>query len=163
MRHNLDSLRSEIQEYLESRDMIVFHSHPRSTESSASVYWDTTRHPDYKMFLAAAEAAGARIVTLYAREFTADYLDDALEQVRASSMGQSERRVIESRLREIGSYAGFTCQIELSFDIASRVYTFDLRTDWFEDFDDLLDQIDHAAGGREEDKPLGGGGYFSKN
>jgi len=60
------------------------------------------------------------------------------------------------------SYIGFTCQIELSFDLAPRVYVFDLRTEWFDDLNDLLDRVDDAAHKSEGDSPLGGG-YFSKN
>src|SRR5580700_8153125 len=74
---NLDSLLTEIESYLETRGAVVFHSHPRAADASAPVYWDTERHPDYKQFLAAAEAAGARLVTIHAREFNDDILDDA--------------------------------------------------------------------------------------
>jgi hypothetical protein len=164
MRLNLETLRPEIQEYLESRGMVVFHGYPRSGDPSVPVFWDTQRHPDYRMFLAAAEAAGARLLTLYAREFTDDLVDDALERLEESGLPRDEQRAIEMRLREMRGYAGFTCHIELSFDLASRVYVFDLRTVWFDDLNDLLDRIDDAYGeGDEEDEGPLGGGYFSKN
>jgi hypothetical protein len=164
MKLNLETLRSEIQEYLESRGIVVFHGYPRSGEPSASVFWDTEHHPDYRMFLAAAEAAGARLVTLHAREFTGEMIDDAVERLEESDLPRDEQRAIEMRLREMRGYAGFTCQIELSFDLGPRVYVFDLRTEWFDDLDDLLDRIDDAFGGEDEEdeEPLGGG-YYSKN
>jgi hypothetical protein len=164
MRQNLETLRSEIREYLESRRMVIFHGYTRSGEPSPTVFWETERYPDYHMFLAAAEAAGARLVTFYAREFTDDLVDDALERLEGAGLPRDEHRAIETRLLEMRSYAGFTCQIELSFDLTPRVYVFDLRTEWFDDLNDLLDRIDDAYSDRdEEDEGPLGGGYFSKN
>jgi hypothetical protein len=159
---NLDSLRAEIESYLETHGIVVFHSHPRAGDTSAPVYWDTERHPDYKLFLAAAESAGAKLVTIHAREFNEDILEDALDHAGSSNLPREERRAIELRLKEMRGYIGFTCQIELSFDLAPRVYVFDLRTEWFDDLNDLLDRVDDAAHKSDGDSPLGGG-YFSKN
>lgn len=162
MKLNLDSLRTEIESYLETRGFVVFHSHPRTADASVPVYWDTERHPDYKMFLAAAGSAGAKLITIHAREFVEDILEDALDHAAAaSSMPREERRAIELRLKEMRGYLGFTCQIELSFDLAPRVYIFDLRTEWFDDLNDLLDRVDDAQHHSGGDSPMGG--YFSKN
>ena len=163
MRLNLDTIRSEIQEYLEARGMVVFHGCARGNDHIAAVYWDTERHPDYRTFLAAAETAGVRLVALYANEFSDDLIEDALERLEESTLAREERRSMEARLREMRSYAGFTCQIEMSFDLASRVYIFDLRTEWFDDLDELLDRIDDALEEDENDEEPLGGGYFSKN
>lgn len=166
MRLNLDSLRSEIQEYLQSRGIVIFHSYPRSGERGNSVYWDTDRDSDFRNFLAAAEAAGVRLITLYSRELEDDLVEDALEQLSESNnIDRDERRTIESRLKEIRGYAGFTCQIELSFDLATRTYIFDLRTEWFDDLNDLVDRIEDSYDDEDEgDAPMtGSGGYFSRN
>jgi len=164
MRPNLDSMRSEIQAYLESRGIVVFHGYPRAGDPPAPVFWDTDRYPDYHMFLAAAEAAGVRLVTLYAREFTEDMIEDALEQLDSSDVPNDEQRAVEQRLRELRRYAGFTCQIELSFDLANRVYIFDLRTDWYDELSEMQDRIDDSYS-EEEDEDEGplSGGYYSKN
>jgi hypothetical protein len=156
---NLDSLRSEIEEHLESRGIAVFHGYPHTRETPA-VYWDTEHHPDYHDFVAVAERAGARLVTLYANEFSSELIDDA--EQRLDSVPRDDRREIEQQLRKMRGYAGFICQIELSFDLAPRVYIFDLHTDWYKELNDLLDQIDDAEENGEEEDPLGGG-YFSKN
>ena len=160
---NLDSLRAEIESYLDTHGIVIFHSHPRAADTSAPVYWDTERQPDYKLFLAAAESVGAKLVTIHAREFTEDILEDALDHATSSALPREERRAIELRLKEMRGYLGFTCQIELSFDLAPRVYVFDLRTEWFDDLNDLLDRVDDAAHQKPNgDSPLGGG-YFSRN
>jgi hypothetical protein len=163
MKLNLDTVRSEIQEYLAARGIAVFHGSPRSGEPAGAVYWDTEGHPDYREFLATAETAGVRVVTLYANEFTDDVIDDALGHLDASAVPREERRGIEARLREMRGFAGFTCQIELSFDLAPRTYVFDLRTEWFEDLSEMLDRVEGVFDEEEgDDDPLAGG-YFSKN
>jgi hypothetical protein len=64
----------------------------------------------------------------------------------------------------MGAYEGFTCQIELSFDHAQRVYIFDLRTEWFDDLSELIERIQESFHDDDEgtESPLGGG-YYSNN
>lgn len=161
MKNNLDSLRAEIEEHLRARGIAVFYGFPKSFTDMAAVYWDREDKPGYRDFVAAAEAAGARLMTLYANRFSEETIEDALDRLEASAMPREDRREIERRLRELRGYVGFTCQIELSFDLAPRVYVFDVRTEWFEEMDELLDRIEDASG-VEDDDPIGGG-YFSKN
>jgi len=145
MRLNLDSLLSEIQEHLESRGIVVFHAYPRSAEPDSTVIWEAENYPDYRMFVAAAEAAGVRLVTVYARQFTNDMIDDAMDRLEDTRLPRDEQQALEMRLREMRGYTGFTCQIELSFDLAPRVYLFDLRTEWFDDLNEMLDRIDELG------------------
>ncbi len=163
MKLNLDSMRSEIQEHLESHGMVVFHGQSNAGEHTPAVYWDTEEHPDYRAFLASAEAAGVKLVALYAHEFTDDVIEEALERLETSGLPRDERRTIEQRLREMRGYAGFTCQIELSFDLAPRVYIFDVHTDWYDELNDMLDSIEEAYDADDEEDGSLGGGYFSKN
>ena len=151
MKLNLDTMRSEIQDYLETRGMVVFHPGFREKAGIAMLYWDTEGHPDYHAFLGAAENAGVRLITLWANDFSDDLIDDALDRLQTSSLPRDDRRTIQTRLGEMRAYSGFTCQIELSFDLGSRVYIFDLRTDWYDDLNDLLDRIDAAYDGEDED------------
>jgi len=164
MKANLAALRTEIKDYLAARGMVIFPSFQRSADPGPAVFWDTEEDSDYRSFLAAAEAAGARMVTIFARELDEEAIEDAIEQLAETTLEREERRSIESRLRELRAYAGFTCEIELSFDIASRVYIFDIRTEWFDDLNDLIDSIEEnfleATG---EDEKGFDGGYFSRN
>jgi hypothetical protein len=154
-------MRAEIQEYLESRGLAVFHGFPRTFDNVSAVYWNTADHDDYRDFLKAAEAAGVKLVTLYANEFDENLIDDALEHIDDPALPRDERRGLEKRLRELRAFAGFTCQIELSFDLAPRVYVFDLRTEWFEELNDLLHAIDDAFDDKPAEEPPTG--YFSQN
>jgi len=155
-------MRAEIQEYLESRGLAVFHGFPRTFDDVAAVYWNTTAHGDYRAFIAAAEAAGVKLVTLYANEFNEALIDEAIEHLDDPGMPLEDRRALEKRLRQLRAYSGFTCQIELSFDLAPRVYVFDLRTEWFEELSDLLESIDDSfeEDDLHEEPPSG---YFSQN
>jgi hypothetical protein len=164
MRPNLDTLRHEIEQHLESRGLAVFRSYPR-TDSEGSltgaVYWDSQNHPDYRQFVEAACAAGVRLVTLYARELTADIIENALAQLSDTDLERDERRAIHSRLNEMQAYEGFTCQIELSFDHAQRTYIFEVRTDWFDELNDLVERIEYSFQDDGDENPLSG--YYSNN
>jgi hypothetical protein len=162
MRSNLETMRGEIRDYLESRNIAVFHGSPRGMDDSASILWDTERHPDYRAFISAAETAGVRLITLHANEFSEEVIDDAIDRLEESTLPRDERRSAEQRLKELRGYSGFICQIELSFDLGARTYIFELRTDWYDDLNELLYRIDEAFEEDDESDALGGG-YFSKN
>ena len=164
MRPNLDTLRHEIEQHLESRGLAVFRSYPRAESegsSSGTVYWDSQNHPDYREFVEAACAAGVRLVTLYARELTPDIIENALAQLADTDLERDERRALDTRLNEIQAYEGFTCQIELSFDLAQRTYVFEIRTEWFDELNDLVERIEYSYEDEGDENPLSG--YYSNN
>ena len=74
---------------------------------------------------------------------------------------RDERRAVELRLNEIRAYEGFTCQIELCFDHAQRTYVFDIRTEWFDELNDLIERMDDFFEDDEDENPLSG--YYSNN
>ena len=164
MRPNLDNLHHEIEQHLESRGVAVFRSYPRGDSESSligAVYWDSENHPDYREFVEAAYAAGVRLVTLYAREFTSEMIENALVQLSEAEFDREERRAVDARLHEIRAYEGFTCQVELSFDHAQRTYVFDIRTEWFDELNELLERIDDSYQDEGDENPLSG--YYSNN
>ena len=165
MRLNLDTLRHEIEQHLESRGLAVFRSYPRTDSESSlaeAVFWDSENYPDYREFVEAACAAGVRMVSLYAREFTSDIVETALSHLSETDFDRDEKRAFDTRLSEIQAYEGFTCQIELSFDHAQRTYVFELRTDWFDELNDLVERIEYSYQDEEGDEnPLSG--YYSNN
>ena len=62
MNVNLNALRQEIAQHVTSRGLVVFESDLRSVETEQAVYWNLDREPDYTRFVAAAEAAGAKLL-----------------------------------------------------------------------------------------------------
>ncbi|HWF45381.1 MAG TPA: hypothetical protein VG168_00125 [Bryobacteraceae bacterium] len=161
---DLETLKAEMQAYMAREGMTVFHGYSRSVDSPAHVYWDIENHPDFREFLEAGRRAGAKLVVFYHRAFSLDAIDEALDHIEDSELPRDEKRSYESRLRELQAYEGFTCAIELSFDLDGRVYLFEVRTEWYEALNDLLAEIDAATEDLEDDEDQGPiSGYFSKN
>lgn len=164
MKQNLDVLKTEIRDYLEAAHFNVYYGYSRMMDTLPIVFWDVDRYPDYKMFLRTAEGTQVKLIVLHTREFSAVFVDNALERLEDSDMDPDEQRTTERRLKQMRAYDGFTCAIELSFDLQSRAYIFELRTEWYDEFSDILEDIDSAFPDDEDDDdedPIGG--YFSKN
>ena len=160
---NLDTLKTEIETFLETEGFAVFYGYSRGLDSLPIVYWDCERYPDYKLFVKAAKAAGTKVLVFHQRELSPEQIDDAIDQLEASDMPREEHRNIERRLNDLRVYEGFTCALELSFDYQGRVFLFDLRTEWYDELSELMSDLQaiESESEDEEDNPMGG--YFSKN
>ncbi|PWT97915.1 MAG: hypothetical protein C5B51_30390 [Terriglobia bacterium] len=161
---NLDTLKREIVDYLDSAGFAVFRGSPGGLEGLPMVLWDVEHHPDYQMFLDVARKSGAKMVIFATREFESDDIDEALEQLEACDLSREEQREYESRLRELRIFEGVTCSLELAFDCGPRLYVFEVQPDWYEEFLNLEEEISSRSED-EGDLGTGGalGGYFSKN
>jgi hypothetical protein len=161
---NLDTLKREILAYLDETGFAVFHTAPGSLDGATSmVLWDTRNHPDYQMFLDVARKSGVKLILFGSREFEASDIDELIEQLDTSDIPRDEQREYRSRLRDLRSYEGQTCSLELAFDWNQRLYIYEVQPDWYEDFIGLDEEIIARAADdeMEDDEPLGG--YFSKN
>lgn len=164
MTRDLNALKTEIESHLEANGLVVFHGCSRAMDDIHTIHWDVDRHPDYGPFVKAARDAGVKMIVFHHREFGVGYVDDALERLEESDMPAEERRPLEHRLRDLRMYAGFTCALELSFDYQERVYLFELRTEWYLEFLDTLEEIDvYFPGDDDEDEEGPIGGYYSRN
>lgn len=162
MRPNLDSLTEEIQQYLEAEHFVIFRSMSRAAEERHFVYWDAERHPEYKRFLDCALQLGTRLIHFHTREFRQHHREEALELLEESELARDDKRALERRIQELAIYEGFTCAVELSFDFESKVYLYEVQTDWYEDWQDILDQLEDEEH-VEEDDAGGYGGFYSNN
>jgi hypothetical protein len=164
MKPNLDSLKTEIASHLKANGFVVFHGFSRHPDDGPEVEWDTFHYPDYKQFVAVAKELKITLVVLHHREFNSTVIDRAIDELSGSGMEYAEQRQLEQRLRELAMYDGFTCMIELSFDFQETVYMFELRTEWYDELNVLLEELDLQSGvesEHDEDDPLGG--YYSRN
>jgi len=159
---DLESLRSEIQAYLDQSNLAVIHGYS-GLEERASVYWDTERHPDFRPFLQAAEKAQAKLVVFHDQAFALDDVDEALDEVAEANLSREQRKHYEARIREIQKYEGFTCGIDLSFCVDGRVYLYQQRTDWYMAWQEILAELDHYADEDEEPDDGSMSGFFSAN
>ena len=160
---NLDELKTEVLKYMEAEGFVVFHGYSRLSDSDSFVAWDTDHLPDYRAFLGAAKKAGVNLVVFHSREFSATHLEEAEDHLEDSDITAEERRTIERRLRDLHNYEGFTCALELSFDYQGRVYFFSLRAEWYDDYLDLVEELDAAIPDEDEDEEDSMGGYYSRN
>lgn len=162
MRPNLDSLTEEIQQYLDAEHFVTFRSESRFGEEQRIVAWDTDRIPDFRQFLDCASKLGVRLIHFNQRELTATHRQDALSMLDDADLPSEEKRDLERRLEEFVIYEGFTYAIELTFDFDAKVYLFELETEWYEEWREVLDEIEDAVPGLDED-PGPYGGYYSNN
>jgi hypothetical protein len=160
---NLDTLKREILEYLDSREFAVFRSSPGGLEGIPMVLWDADKHPDYQMFLEVARKSGIKLIMFASREFDAEDLDDLVEQLEACGLTREEHRDYESRLRELRAYEGVTCSLELAFDHNSRLYVYEVQPDWYEEYLGVEEEIMTRLTEGDTDPDDSLGGYFSKN
>ncbi|HEX4167222.1 MAG TPA: hypothetical protein VHZ55_17290 [Bryobacteraceae bacterium] len=163
MPQDLEKLRSEIESHLQQSGMAVFYGAQLPLEELMQVSWDTERHADFREYLQTAQAAGVKLIVFNQQAFSLDQIDAALDQLEECEFTREEKRQYESRLRQLQSYEGFTSALKLSFCLEGRIYLFEVHTDWYEVFTDILGELDAAVEEQEigEDGSLGG--YFSNN
>ena len=161
---NLDTLKQEILTYLEQSEFAVFRSAPGGLEGLPTVPWDAERYPDYLMFLDTARKTGAKMILFASREFEPPEIDEAIEELDECDLSREERRDLEARLRELRVHEGVTCSVELAFDHHARMYVYEIRPDWYDEFLSIGDEIAvHLPAGEAEQGDDGSFGYFSNN
>jgi hypothetical protein len=160
---NLDTLKREILEYLDSSGFAVFHSHSGGLEGLPMVTWDTERYPDYPIFLDTARKIGCKMILFATRDFDETEIEETIEQLDDCELPAEERRELERRVRAVRSYEGVTCSLELAFDHHARMYVYELRPDWYEEFLGVCDEITSHLPGEEEEDDGSLGGFYSNN
>ena len=165
MKPNLDSLKEEIQAYLESQDFVVFHGHSRLTEPNPMVYWDTEHYPDYKLFLDIPKKLKVNLVTFHHVGLPPEVIDDTMDDLEGVDMPADEVNRMEKRLRDLRVYEGFTSLVELSFAYQEHIYFYTLRAEWYNELLEIAGEIDDylAMEDEEEGQADSMGGYFSRN
>ena len=158
---NLDTLKREILEFLESSGFAVFRSHPGGLEGMPMVTWDTERYPDYQMFLDTARKIGCKMILFASRDFDETEIEEAMEQLDDGDLATEERLELERRVRAVRGYEGVTCSLELAFDHHARMYVYELRPDWYEEFLGVCDEIASHLPAEEEDDDGSLGGFYS--
>ncbi|MGA3039430.1 MAG: hypothetical protein ABSF54_01420 [Bryobacteraceae bacterium] len=161
---NLDTLKQEILAYLEHSEFAIFRSAPGGLEGLPIVLWDAERYPDYQMFLDTARKVGAKMILFAARDFESPEIDEAVDELDDCDLSREERRDLEVRLRELRVHEGVTCSLELAFDHHARMYVYEIRPDWYDEFLSIGDEIAvHLPAAEAEQEDDGSLGYFSNN
>jgi hypothetical protein len=163
MHSNLDHIAEEIRQYMAAEHFLVFRCASRALDERHTVYWDITLSADYKAFLDCSLQLGVRLIHFHVREFRAQHREEALSLLEAAGLAREEKRNLERRIGELAIYEGFTCAVELSFDFENRAYLFELQTDWYEEWNEMMDEMEDAADTGEEADPGSFGGFYSRN
>jgi hypothetical protein len=166
--YNLDILKKELLDYIVTEGFAVFRGQHGSLGPFPTIHWDTEEHPEYQGFLHVAKLADARIIIFAHREFEAEEIDDAIEQLQDCEFGREEQRSIERSLADLRAFAGSTCSLEMAFDYQGRMYVYELVTEWFQTFVDLSELLIAASepDSSDDDEDAADssfGGYYSKN
>lgn len=163
---NLETLKTEILDYLAVSEFAVFRSHAGGLDELPIITWDVERFPDYRMFLETAQKAGQKLILFAAREFEEAEVDEAVEEMQDAELTRDETREFEKRLRDARRHTGVTCSLELAFDYNSHLYVYELQPDWYEEFLETVDELSGLIPAGEDFKNDGRdglGGYYSNN
>jgi hypothetical protein len=166
MNSDLETLRTEIEEYLKTQDFVIFHGFPRLADPSLMLHWDVEGYPDYKKFLALPKQLGVQLIVFHHRKLAADFIEDALDQIDSIDLPDEEYVEMQRRIRELRVFEGFTSAVELSFEYQSRIYFYTARSEWYEELLDIVDHIDdysHPEDAEFDEPEDDIGPYFSKN
>jgi hypothetical protein len=166
--YNLDILKQELPDYIAAEGFAVFRGQPGSFEAVPNMFWDTEAHPEYQAYLNVAKVSGARVIIFAHREFEAEEIGEALDQMQDCELSHEQQRSMERSLVDLRAYVGNTCSIEMAFDHQGRLYIYELVTDWFQTYLDLSDLLISATAvdvenGDEDGTDSSFGGYYSKN
>jgi len=162
---NLETLKTEILDYLGQTEFAVFRSHSGGLEGLPVITWDTERFPDYRMFLDVAAKTGQKLILFASREFDDAEIEEALEELEDADLTRDEQRDYERRIRSARSHVGSACSLEIAFDFNSHLYVYEARPDWYEDFIEACDEITSLLPVTDdgESGPDGLGGFYSNN
>lgn len=171
-RPNPQILKDDILELLKKEGLALFHVESDMWPNDRTVWWDTDRYPDYKQFITAAQAAGARMILFFDEELGETEINEAEEALDAASLPPEEYRDYARRIGDLRSYIGFTNRLGIGFASDGFFYWYDLEAAWYEDLMDLIDSLQLAGFGGanpddfdedDEDPNPPKGNFYSNN
>lgn len=169
---NPQLLRDDILKHLQDEAIPVFHVEPEGWPDDVDIWWDTTRQPDYKTFLAVAKSAGAKMILFYEQEMTEEMLLEAEDSLEISGLEPEEFRQYSRKLAEFRNYLGFVTRVGLGFQQDGFLYWYEAESPWYADYMAMLEDLTMTGFGgmglgeeddEDEDEGPPRGGYFSNN
>lgn len=112
------------------------------TEDIPSILWEGKDNPDaWKDFVEMAKHAGAPFVTFSEMFLEAEELDALIEQAREMNFPDEEAgELVEAQW--LRKYAGMLGYIQIGFVYQGLVFLHESTTDWYERYQDLLEDLD---------------------
>jgi hypothetical protein len=145
---DLSRLHDEIVTGVTRQGLLVF---PGYISDELPAVWWQGGSEDWQEFLRIGKAEGARTVCVSRTVLEEEDLQEVAEWVEERT-GPGSTNGDRARLKEFERYLGYTGEIRLGWVRDGVAYLFQVRTDWYEDFLELmaeaegegLDELDHA-------------------
>ena len=137
---NLLSLKDDMVAFIEGHGI---HRLPGYvTEDIPSILWDGKGNPDaWKDFVEMAKHVGAPFVTFSEMTLESDELDELVEAVSDINFPDEEStELVEAKL--LRKYIGMLGYIQLGFAYQGVVYLYETTTEWYENYQMLLEDIE---------------------
>lgn len=168
---NPQILKDDILKYLRNEGLAIFQAEANTGPTERSIWWDTKQSPDYKEFVTAARTVGAKMILFFDEELQGEEIFEVEEALEAAELEPEEYREYARRIGELRSYVGFTSRVCIGFASDGHFYWYDLEAAWYEDFIDVLDELNLAAIGlrdpedldEDEDEVPPRGNFYSNN
>ena len=100
-------------------------------DAANQVTWDADIHPDFRSFIATGKKAGAVLFVYSSQSFSLGQIDDAMDMLEEAMLTHEEKRNFETKLRQLQAYEGFTCAIDLSFNLNGQTYSYARESEWY--------------------------------
>ncbi len=143
---DLSQLYDEMTAAAERQSLLIFPGYV--SDDLPQVWWqgDPDNWPD---FVGIAKAEGVRTLFVGRAVLEEDDLRDLAEWVEEHSAGSSNGD--RARLKDFERYIGATGEVRLGWIKDGVAYVLQHRTEWYEDFLDLMEEVDG-----DEDEEFGG-------
>lgn len=135
-----------------------------------TVWWNSDLQPDYRQFIAAAKAAGAKVILYFDQDLTEESIEEAEQALELARVEPEEYREYARAIGEFRSWIGFTCRVAIGFASEGMFYFYDLESDWYSNMLDMVEELRLSAypfdGSDDDDEPGGNppmGNYYSNN
>ena len=137
---NLLSLKDDMVAFIEGHGLKRLPGY--ITEDVPSIVWDGADNPDaWKDFVEMAKHVGAPFVTFSEMTLESDELDELVEAVSDINFPDEEStELVEAKL--LRKYTGMVGYIQLGFAYQGLVYLYEATTEWYENYQMLLEDIE---------------------
>ncbi len=143
---DLSQLYDEMVAAADRQNLLIY---PGYVSDDIPAVWWQGDPEDWPDFLGIAKAEGTRTLFVGRAVLEEDDLRDLAEWVEERSAGSSNGDRV--RLKEFERYIGSTGEVRLAWIKDGVAYLLQHRTEWYEDFLDLMDEVEV-----DEDEDFGG-------
>jgi len=138
---NLLSLKDDMVAFIEGHGIKRLPGYV--TEDVSSVLWEDNGNPDgWKDFVEMAKHVGAPFVTFSEMQLSGEELDELLADAEEINFPDEESAEL-AEVKWLRDYAGKLGYIQLGFVHQGIAFLHETTTEWYERFQDLMEDLEH--------------------